>query len=239
MLGPAKSASRDFDKRAFLRNHPIFGGLRPDLFERLSSYAVRRTVRRGTTIFTRGDPGTSLFVICSGTLRISSPSPDGRSAIFNLISDGAVVGEIALLDGLPRTADATAVADCELMVIERRDFIPLIHEQPEIALRIIELLCGRLRQTTEQLEDVMFLDLPGRLAKALLHLGKKAKSTPSGPKVTLTQTDIGKIIGMSRESTNKQLRAWQDRKWLRLERGGIVILKPDALAEIASPKDDE
>jgi CRP-like cAMP-binding protein len=172
-------------------------------------------------------------------VKISSPSLEGRSAIFNLISDGAVVGEIALLDGLPRTADATAIGDCELMVIERRDFIPLIHEQPEIALRIIELLCGRLRQTTEQLEDIMFLDLPGRLAKALLHLANKAKPTPSGPKVTLTQSDIGKIIGMSRESTNKQLRAWQDRQWLRLERGGILILKPDALAEVAATAGDQ
>jgi CRP/FNR family transcriptional regulator, cyclic AMP receptor protein len=178
-------------------------------------------------------------VICSGTLKVSSPSPDGRSAIFNLISEGSVVGEIALLDGLPRTADATAVTDCELMVIERREFIPLIREQPEIALRIIEVLCGRLRQTTEQLEDIMFLDLPGRLAKTLLHLAKKAKPTPNGPKVTLTQSDVGKIIGMSRESTNKQLRAWQDRKWLRLERGGVVILKPDALAELAATGGDE
>jgi CRP-like cAMP-binding protein len=235
----AKSANRDFDKRGFLRNHPIFGGLRPDLLERLSSHALRQAVRSGTTIFARGDPGTSLFTICSGTIKISSPSPDGRSAIFNLISQGSVVGEIALLDGLPRTADATAITDCELMVIDRRDFIPLIKDQPEIALRIIELLCGRLRQTTEQLEDVMFLDLPGRLAKTLLQLANKAKSASGRPKVTLTQSDIGKIIGMSRESTNRQLRAWQDRNWLLLERGGIVILKPDALGRIAAPAEGD
>jgi CRP-like cAMP-binding protein len=239
MLQPDKSASHDFDKQAILRNHPIFGGLRADLLERITSYAVRRTVPRGTTIFTKGDPGTSLFVIYSGAVKVSSPSSGGRRAIFNLVSEGTVVGEIALLDGLPRTADATAVTDCELIVIERRDFVPLIHAQPEIALRIIELLCGRLRQTTEQLEDIMFLDLPGRLAKTLLHLMKGAKLSPSGPKVTLTQSDIGKIIGMSRESTNKQLRAWQDRRWLLLERGGIVILNPEALAEVAATAGDE
>jgi CRP/FNR family cyclic AMP-dependent transcriptional regulator len=156
-----------------------------------------------------------------------------------LISDGAIFGEIALLDGRPRTADATAMTDCELMVIERRDFVPLVKEQPEIAIKLIEELCGRLRQTTEQLEDVMFLDLPGRLAKTLLQLAKKSKPTSRGPRVALTQNDIGKIIGISRESTNKQLRAWQDRNWLLLERGGIVILAPDALAEIASSVDDE
>jgi CRP-like cAMP-binding protein len=204
------------------------------LLERLSSRAVRKTVRDGTAIFARGDPGTCLFAVCSGTVRISAPSPTGRSAIFNLLSDGDVFGEIALLDGLPRTADATAMSDCELMVIERRDFVPLINDQPEIALKLIELLCGRLRHTTEQLEDVMFLDLSGRLAKALLQLSKSSKPTPRGPRVPLTQEDIGKIIGISRESTNKQLREWQDRHWLQLERGGIVILAPDALAEIAA-----
>jgi CRP/FNR family cyclic AMP-dependent transcriptional regulator len=235
----SKSARRDFDKRAILRNHPIFGGLRSDLIEQLSSRAVRRSVRKAAAIFTRGDPGASLFAVCSGTVKVSAPSPAGRGAIFNLISDGAIFGEIALFDGLPRTADATAMTDCELMVIERRDFLPLLREQPEIAIRVIEMLCARLRQTTEQVEDVMFLDLRSRLAKTLLRLAKNSKPTSRGPRVALTQSDIGEIIGMSRESTNKQLRMWQDRKWLLLERGGIVVLAPDALEEIASTADDE
>jgi CRP/FNR family cyclic AMP-dependent transcriptional regulator len=239
MAGGSKSNRRDFDKRAILRDHPIFGGLRADLLEQLSSRAIPRSVRSGTAIFTKGDPGTCLFAVCSGTIKISAPSLTGRSAIFNLISDGSVFGEVALLDGLPRTADATAITDCELMVMERRDFVPLIHVQPEIGLRLIEVLCGRLRQTTGQLEDVMFLDLPGRLAKTLLHLAKNSRPASRGPRVMLTQGDIGKVIGMSRESTNRQLRMWQDRKWLLLERGGITILAPDALAQIASAADDE
>jgi CRP-like cAMP-binding protein len=234
-----QGSKRDFDKAAILQNHPIFGQLRPDLLERLSSHAVRRTVRSGTTIFASGDPGICLFAVCSGTVRISAPSAAGRSAIFNLVSEGAVFGEIALLDGLPRTADATAMTDCELMSIERRDFVPLLHEQPEIALKVIEVLCGRLRHTTEQLEDVMFLDLPGRLAKALLQLAEGAKPTARGPKVSLTQGDIGKIVGTSRESTNKQLREWECRNWLALERGGIVILAPGALAKIAAAAEGE
>jgi CRP/FNR family cyclic AMP-dependent transcriptional regulator len=234
----SKSASRDVDKQAILRNHPIFGGLRPDLLERLSSRAIRQRVLRGAAIFTKGDPGTSLFAVYSGTVKISSPSPGGRGATFNLISDGAIFGEIALLDGLSRTADATASTDCELMVIERRDFVPLLREQPEIAIRLIEMLCGRLRQTTEQVGDVMFLDLPGRLARTLLRLAKNSKPTSRGPRVALTQSDIGEIIGMSRESTNKQLRMWEDQKWLLLERGGIVILALDALEEIASAAAD-
>ncbi len=232
-----KSAGRDFDKRTIFRGHPIFGGLRPDVLERLSSYAIRRSVRKGATIFVRGDSGASLFAVCSGTVKISVPSATGRGALFNLISDGAIFGEIALLDGLPRSADATAITDCELMVIERRDFLPLLREQPEIAAKLIEVLCGRLRRTTDQIQDVMFFDLPARLAKALLQLARNSKLTSRGPRVSLTQTDIGQIIGISRESTNKQLRAWQDRKWVCLERGGIVLLALDALAEVASTAD--
>jgi CRP/FNR family transcriptional regulator, cyclic AMP receptor protein len=240
-MPPAQNPGRRaFDKRAILRDHPIFGGLGPELLDRLSSYAVRKTVKRGTVIFTRGDPGTSLLAICSGTVKISVPStPGDRGAVFNLITEGGIFGEIALLDGLPRTADATAISDCELLVIERRDFVPLIHERPEIALKLIEVLCGRLRHTTKQLEDIMFLDLPGRLAKTLLQLAATSTLAPRGRRIALTQRHLSDIIGISRESTNKQLRTWQQQKWILLERGGIVILAPDALAAIASKANDE
>jgi CRP/FNR family cyclic AMP-dependent transcriptional regulator len=229
-----KPVRRSFDKRAILRDHPIFGGLGPELLDRLSSYATRQSVKRGAPIFTRGDPGTSLFAVCSGTVKISSPSPEDKGALFNLITEGAIFGEIALLDGLPRTADAMAITDCELIVIERRDFIPLVHERPELGLKLIEVLCGRLRHTTEQLEDIMFLDLPGRLAKTLLQLAKSSRPAQRGSRIALTQRQISEIIGVSRESTNKQLRTWQQQKWILLERGGIVILTPDKLAEIAA-----
>jgi CRP-like cAMP-binding protein len=195
---------------------------------------MAQTVKRGTTIFARGDPGNRLFALCSGTVKISAPSPGGRDAVFNLITGGAIFGEIAVLDGLPRTADATAITDCSLMTIERRHFISLVHERPDFALKLIEILCGRLRHTTEQLENVMFLDLPGRLAKTLLQLGEQAKPSPQGCKIALTQRDLADIIGMSRESTNKQLRMWQKRNWIKLERGGILIVAPGALAAIAS-----
>jgi CRP-like cAMP-binding protein len=233
-MPPTHNARRGFDKRAILQNHPIFGGLGAEVLDRLSSYAIPQTVKSGTTIFARGDPGTSLFAVCSGTVKISAPSPGGRDAVYNLIMDGAIFGEIAVLDGLPRSADAIATTDCSLMVIERRHFISLVHERPEFALKLIEILCGRLRHTTEQLEDVMFLDLPGRLAKTLLQLAEQSKPNPQGRKITLTQQDIGDMIGMSRESTNKQLRIWEKRNWIKLERGGIVIVAPEALARMVS-----
>jgi len=154
--------------------------------------------------------------------------------MFNLIPAGAIFGEIAVLDGLPRTADAMAMTDCELLAIERRDFLSLIRERPEFSLKLIEVLCRRLRQTTEHLEDMMFLDLRSRLAKALLQRYEDVKSTSGRSKIALTQRNLGEMIGMSRESTNKQLRVWERQNVIAIERGGIVILAPDKLEVIAS-----
>jgi CRP/FNR family transcriptional regulator, cyclic AMP receptor protein len=228
--GSSPAVRSSFDKHSLLKNHPFFSVLGPDLIDRLASYAVTQVVKRGTGLFSKGDPGSSLFAVCKGTVKISAPSSEGKDAVFNLVNAGEIFGEIALFDGRPRTADANTITDCELMVIERRDFLPLLISQPEMAIKLIEVLCGRLRQTSEQVEDTIFLDLPGRLAKVLLRLTEN----PASParKLTLTQREIGHIIGMSRESTNKQLRAWESRNWVRLERGGITILKPDALARV-------
>ena len=233
-----KPARRAVDKRTLLSGHPIFGVLGPEALERLSSYAVCRTVKRGAPILVKGDSGTSLFAVLSGTVKITTQSSSGREALFNLITDGAIFGEIAPLDGGPRTADATAVTECELMVIEQRDFESLVHERPQIAFKLFEVLCDRLRRTTEQLEDLMFLDLPGRLAKTLLRLNQEYKQSQSGRKIALTQQDLSEIIGMSRESTNKLLRLWEKRKWLLLGHGGVEVLVPEALAAIASTVPD-
>jgi CRP/FNR family transcriptional regulator, cyclic AMP receptor protein len=237
MLARRESRHGHVDKLGLLRHHPVFGGLDAEHLDRLGTYATTRMYSRGTTIFTKGDPGTSLFAVCSGTIRIGVPSPDGRDAVFNLIRQGEIFGEIALLDGQPRTADATAMTNCELMVIDRRDFVTLVRSQPEIALKIIEVLCARVRRTSQQVEDVLFLDLPGRLAKQLLRLDSAEKSA-GRDRVSMTQRELGQMIGMSRESTNKQLREWEERHWVRLERGGIVVLAPDALAAIAMANSD-
>jgi CRP-like cAMP-binding protein len=219
---------------AILRDHYLFGKLTPQQIESLSAYIVTKSMKRGTNIFAKGDPGTSLCAIGAGTVKISVPSVDGKDAVFNVLGKGAIFGEIALLDGNPRTADATAVTDCELFVIERRDFLPLIREEPEIALKIIEILCSKLRRTTEQPEEIMFLDLPSRLAKALMRLLEA--DTTGERKISITQKDLGNLIGMSRESTNKQLRIWQGKKWVRLERNAVVILATDSLAAIGELK---
>jgi len=227
--GPRASAG---SKLSVLRKHPIFSDLAPDALDQLCRYAQPTTLKRGATLFAKGDPGHSLYAVISGTVKISVSSPDGRNAILNLIGAGEVFGEIALLDGQPRTADATANTNCEILVIDRRDFLPFVHSQPTLAMKFIELLCGRLRWTSDQVEQIILQDLPGRLASALLGLTEKRKLESSSRTIAITQQEISEMVGMTRESINKQLRAWAARDWLRLEHGAIVVLKADPLREL-------
>src|SRR5262245_2228873 len=168
--GGSRPTAGALSKLALLRSHPLFRALSPPVMERLASYMKLRKVARGGTIFAKGDAGTGLMGVLAGSVKISVASADGRDIVLNIIHEGEIFGEIALLDGHPRTADATAMADCELAVIERRDFMPFLRSEPEVALQFIEILCARLRWTSEQVQDVTFLDLPTRLAKPLLRL---------------------------------------------------------------------
>jgi len=212
-------------KLSVLRKHP-------DAFDQLCRYAKHVTLKRGTTLFSKGDPGTNLIAVISGTIKISISSPDGRNAILNLIEAGEIFGEIALLDGQPRSTDAIANSNCELFIIDRREFIPFVRSQPTVAMKLIELLCARLRRTSDQVEQVILQNLPGRLASALLRLSEKHKASPQGRTIAITQQEISEMVGMTRESINKQLRAWATRGWVRLEHGAIVVLKPEALQEL-------
>ena len=235
ILSTKRSTTGAADKLALLSSHSLFGQLPPAAIEHLGSYVKRRTLTRGTSIFAKGDPGTGLMGVLAGSVKISVPSADGRDIVLAIFHEGDIFGEIALLDGHPRTADATAMTDCELMVIERRDFIPFLRSQPDLTIQIIETLCSRLRRTTEQVQDVTFLNLPTRLAKALLRLTADAeREAPSSRKVAITQHEISQIIGRSRESTNKQLRAWAKDGLIRLERRAVVVLDRDRLAELAA-----
>jgi len=216
MPAKAQSASpaRVLDKLAPLRNHPLFREFPPAVIKHLGTYMTRRSVRRGATIFAKGDPGSGLMAVLWGSVKMSVPTSEGRETVLNIIKPGEIFGEIALLDGRPRTADAVAMSDCEL--------------------KLIELLCARLRRTSEQVEDIMYLSFPGRLAKTLLQLTGGPAASAAQRKVRITQREISNIIGMSRESTNKQLRAWEEIKWVRLERGGVAVLDHMALAKVAS-----
>jgi CRP-like cAMP-binding protein len=221
------------DKHQLLRSHPFFSDFSPAIMERLVSRAVVRKVKKGTVLFRKADVGSSLYAVCSGTIRISVPSPHGKEAILNIFTAREIFGEIALLDGGVRTADAVATEDSELLVIDRRDFIPLVRENPDLALRLIELVCGRLRRTSDQVEDAVFLDLPRRLAKVLLEMHSRA-SGEQAQIISITQRDLSQMVGASRESANKTLREWERKGWLKLRHRGVTILQPKALAGLIS-----
>jgi CRP/FNR family cyclic AMP-dependent transcriptional regulator len=229
-LGDTK---RTRDKFALLRNHSLFRDLPPAVIEHLGSYMKTRQVARGTTIFAKGDPGTGLIGVLAGTVKVSVASADGKDIVLNVFHEGDIFGEIALLDGRSRGADATAMSDCELIVIERRDFVPFLSNHPDVMLKFIEILCSRLRRTSEQVQDMAFLNLPTRLAKTLLQLTAAEDGSATRRKATITQREISQMIAISPESTTKQLRAWAKRGWIGLERGRVTILKPDRLTNIA------
>ncbi len=216
-----------------LRTHGVFGALAPQQIARLSAFARTQMAKSGTRIFAKGDPGDALFAVCAGTVKITVPLVDGREAMFNLLGPGEIFGEIALLDGQPRTADAVAMTDCELMVIERRDFLSFVYSEPKVALKLIELLCARLRAASEHFEEVVFLHLPVRLARILLRLAEQDGEVAVRRKLAVTQRELSHMLGTTRESINKLLRIWVQRKWIGLERGGLFVLAPDALAALA------
>jgi CRP/FNR family transcriptional regulator, cyclic AMP receptor protein len=228
-------------KLAVLRKHPIFCDLDSEAFDQLCRYAKHAALKRGATICSKGDPGNSLVAVISGTVKISVSSAEGRSAILNLIGPGEIFGEMSVLDGQPRSADATANTNCEIFIIDRREFLPFVRSQPALAMKFIELLCTRLRWTSDQVEQIILQNLPGRLASALIRLTEKHKLAPGGRTIAVTQQEISEMVGMTRESINKQLRIWASRKWVRLEHGAIVVLNTEqlqALAEAGGTEDD-
>src|SRR5262249_24819331 len=156
-----------------------FRDLPANVLEHLASYMKTRKVQRGATIFSKGDPGSGLLGVLTGAVKVSIASAEGKDIVLNVFHEGEIFGEIALLDGRPRTADATAMANSELIVIERRDFVPFLQAHGDVMLKFIEILCSRLRRTSEQVQDVTFLNLPTRLAKTLLQLTADADGPPS------------------------------------------------------------
>ena len=226
--GSARDAVRAIDRREIFAQHAFFRGLAPAAIDELVARSRLERCRRGKTIFRRATPGTAMMAVLSGSVKICTVSRGGKEAVLNVIGPGQVFGEIAVLDGGPRTADAVAMVDSDLLVLDRRDFLPVLRANPDLAQRLLEVLCARLRKTSEQLEDAFFLDMAGRLAKALLS-ARVAGPGGGAPQAPLTQRELGEMIGTARESVNKLLHSWQRQGLVRIGRGAIEIRRPEAL----------
>ena len=188
------------EKRQIFERHFLLGKLSGDEIDTLLHYARVERYPAGTEVFAKGSPGSSMMAVLRGTLKMSSVSAEGKEVVFNLMNPGDCFGEIALLDGEARSTDAVAMNDCELLVLHRRDFMPILEKRADICLILLKVLCQRLRQTTEQVEDVLFRHLESRIAKALLHLTESARlSAVSASSVGLhvSQRELGNIAGGS------------------------------------------
>ncbi len=210
----------------------FFGGLDAAALEGLAAAMRARRFRRGEVIFHIGDPGDALFVIVSGEVKISLPSDTGEEAILASLRPGDVFGELALLDGAPRSASATALVATETVVLPRDRFRELIATEAGVRDALLAAIAGELRRLTTHVEELHFLDITGRLAARLVRLAESGTPLPDGAvrlRSNLTQGDLAAMVGCTRQSVNKLLGQFTDDGLLRLERGGIVIIDLDGL----------
>ena len=213
-------------RRTALLSSPLFQAMRPEELDEILSCALERRFKRGQTIFQKDDTGSSMMAVLRGRVRISVMSAEGKEMVLNVISPGEVFGEIALLDGQPRSADATAIEETALLVVERRNFLPFLTGNQDLMLRLLAVLCARLRQTSLALEQVALFDLPARLARVLLKLAAEyGRPMPNGTRIDfkLSQRDLSNLVAASRESVNKQLGAWREEGMLSLDDGYIIL----------------
>lgn len=210
----------------------------PEELDAILGVATERRVRRGQTVFQKGDTGSSMMAVLSGRVRISAVNAEGKEITLNVINPGQVFGEIALLDGQPRSADATAIEDTMLLVLERRHFMPFLAFNQNLVSRLLAVLCERLRSTSLALEQIALFDLEARLARLILKLAADyGRPTADGTRIELklSQRDLSNLVAASRESVNKQLGEWREDGVLTFESGYIVLHRAKDLQALAEP----
>ncbi|MGI9498641.1 MAG: Crp/Fnr family transcriptional regulator [Geminicoccaceae bacterium] len=220
------------DRRALLSQHFLLAKLDESTLDTLLAVASERRFTNGQVIFQKGEPGTSMMAVLEGRVRISAYSEDGREIILNMVEPGQLFGEIALLDGKERSADATAMGKTLLLILDRRDFLPFLEQNPKVAVQLFEVLCERVRRTSEMVESIAFLDFGARLARLLLQMAENyGKPTDEGLLIDLriSQADLGNLIASTRESVNRQLSAWTQEGVIAIDQGKITLLDRETL----------
>jgi CRP-like cAMP-binding protein len=223
-------------KRDLLANVPLFNGLAPKELDALIPAARTVTLKKREELFHKGDQGAQVYVLISGKLKALTTSDEGDDVVFSILGPGEVLGEIALLGGTPRTATVTAIDPCELLIIDRRDFIAFVRNHPDVAIKLLDVLAQRLKRVSELVEDTLFLNLPLRFAKKLLSLAQTyGQKHERGLRLDLklSQEEWGDLVGTTRESINKQLRAWSDEGLISIDRGYIIIHDHGELERLA------
>jgi CRP-like cAMP-binding protein len=173
-----------------------------------------------------------MMVILNGTVRVSLPGPKGKAVILADVGAGELLGEVALLDGKERSADATALTKCELLVLERRDVVAFLEKRPDICLKLLELMCARLRKSDQRMSDIAFFELSSRLAKVLLDRAGTPGRAGAKPKLSLSQTELAGMINATRENVNRCLRNWQRQGIVDVTERWITLVQRDMLEAI-------
>ncbi len=227
---------------AILRSIPLFQGLDSPELVKVAALANIRLVAAREVVVAQGEPAAALFAIARGRLKVVSSGPDGRDAALGIMGEGEVFGEVALIDGGARSATCTALEPCDLIVIERLQFLQLLDDSPSISVKLLHVLAQRLRRLSQRSEDAAFLDVPSRLARSLLDLATRfgQSDRASGVFITLklSQQELGDLVGATRESVNKHLSDWTRQGVVRIEDGRMLIADVDGLRRLARVVDD-
>ena len=185
---------------------------------------------KGERVFAQGDEGDALYAVESGRVRIGAMGANGQEVFLNIMEPDESFGEIAVIDGLPRTAGAIATEPAKLILIRRTDLLTMLRKEPELALHMLRLFCDRMRWTSDIVAESAFLAPPARLAKRLLSLAMvHGKRTPQGMEFKISQLDLAKFLGLSRQNVNERLQVWKANGWISTSRGRLVILDPESL----------
>ena len=209
----------------FLAQVELFKGLTEEDLESLAALMAEASLKRGESLFHEGDAGNRLYLITEGKVKLSHTSPDGRENLIAVLGPGEIIGELSLFDLQPRSSTVTAIAPTKLLTLAHEEMRKYIEDHPRLAILMLRQLALRLRNTNNQMADLVFSDVPGRVAKALLDLAEKfGERTPEGIYVAhdLTQEELAHLVGASRETVNKSLADFTSRGWIRLE--GLAVL---------------
>jgi CRP/FNR family transcriptional regulator, cyclic AMP receptor protein len=219
--------------RRLIENCVLFKGLGDNERSAISARARIRTFDAGENIFAIGSPGDQMMAVLSGTVRISLPSKDGKELLLAIIHPGEVFGELAVLDGKERSADAHAESACSLAILERQDILSYLDRNPSAWLKIVEVLCHRLRRTDQVLAEVALMQLPTRLAKMMLRITESSPVDRHSEKIRFSQRELASMVGGTRESVNKCLRKWQGDGIVQVSESWIAITDRAALEGLA------
>ena len=214
-----------------LKRSDLIGDLSAESLAYLGSLAQQVELQPGTTLFFQDDDGDAAFIVEKGSIEISVMSENGKKLSLNVMQPPDVFGEIAALDGGPRTATATTLEATTVFRFDRSHLEQAIHERPEVAIDLIRILCARLRWVSQQVEDLALLDIEGRLAHRLLLLHRKFSDEDGC--IHLSQSEIADFLGATRESINKVLQVWRAKGLIELSRGSVWVKNHDRLAAIA------